>query len=228
MSKERIIHARGLSKVYDGEVSEPLTILEGVDLNLTEGESIVITGSSGSGKSTLLNLLGGMDSLTSGDLTSCGYELSRLKERELSQYRANSIGFIFQFHHLLKDFTLWENLLLPAKIKGINYSEAKERGRELLEEVGIANRAKHTPVQLSGGERQRAAIARALMNDPQLILADEPTGNLDEKNSEIIGSLLFRLVKKHKKSLVMVTHERLFADRADNHFHLSHGKIESV
>ncbi len=222
-----VVEMKNVKKEYSHpQRDENLSILKGVDFVVPQGQSVIITGSSGSGKSTFLNVLGGMDVVSSGSIVSCNYELHHLTEKQMTVYRANALGFVFQFHHLLKDFTALENLLIPAKITGIAPREAKERAEYLLNETGLSNRASHRPDELSGGERQRIAIARALMNDPKLILADEPTGNLDEGNSDFIAETLFDLVRSHNKTLIMVTHENRFAQQADRHYVLSHGKLQ--
>lgn len=208
--------------------SESLQVLKDVSFTLSEGESLIITGESGSGKSTLLNIIGGLDTLTSGTLISCGYDVGNLPESRLTRYRKESLGFIFQFHYLLKDFTALENLMFPSIISGVNFKGAREKAEKFLEEVGLKDRGKHYPSQLSGGERQRIAIARSLVNSPDLILADEPTGNLDEKNSRMVEEILFRLVKDHNKTLIMVTHDSLLAHKGDYHFHLENGSVKAL
>ena len=183
-----ILTIKNLEKVYETD-SEKLTVLKDLNLNVEEGSKIAIVGESGSGKSTLLNIIAGIDSVTSGTVVagtekSGLWEVNSLNETKMSEYRAHFIGLIFQFHYLLKDFTALENVYMPALIAGISKKEAMERAAALLEDVGVSERMNHLPSQLSGGERQRVAAARALINDPTLILADEPTGNLDPANAQ--------------------------------------------
>ncbi len=204
---------------------ETLTVLEEISLEIPENNVTVITGESGSGKSTLLNLIGGLDLPSSGEIRSCGYDVSRLAEEDLTAYRSGVVGFVFQFHFLLKDFTVLENTALPGWMAGMPRRKAEARARELLAEVGLAERLSHYPSQLSGGERQRGALARALINSPRLILADEPTGNLDADNSRKVEELLFNLVRRHERNLILVTHDRHLSGRGDSHYHLEKGKL---
>jgi len=219
-----ILVVDGVGKTYvTGD--EDLTVLTNVSLRLAPGEILAITGESGSGKSTLLNLIAGLDAPTHGTIVSAGYEVNRLSEEELTHYRARSIGLIFQFHYLLKDFTALENVMMPAYMAGTARAEALDRAADLLRQVNLSERSTHYPLQLSGGERQRVAVARSLVNNPQLILADEPTGNLDERNSRNVEELLLSLVRTHGKSLLLVTHDRGLAARAGNQLHLDKGEL---
>jgi len=220
-----ILEINELEKIYNAG-SEELVILDKLSMTLNEGSSTVITGESGSGKSTLLNLIGGLDSINKGELLSCGFPIHRMNEKQLTEYRRKSIGLVFQSHYLLKDFTALENISIPARIAGTSKKDAAEKARELIEKVGLADRADHYPSQLSGGERQRIALARSLVNDPQLILADEPTGNLDEKNSRVVEDILFSLVEDYNKTLLLVTHNLILADRVDHSYHLSCGELK--
>ena len=200
-----ILTIKNLEKVYETD-SEKLTVLKDLNLNVEEGSKIAIVGESGSGKSTLLNIIAGIDSVTSGTVVagtekSGLWEVNSLNEAKMSEYRSRFIGLIFQFHYLLKDFTALENVYMPALIAGVSKKEAMERAAQLLNDVGVADRAEHLPSQLSGGERQRVAAARALINDPTLILADEPTVNLDPANAQKIGELLFSMADNTKKRL---------------------------
>ncbi len=205
--------------------SEELPVLIDVNLIIEPNTRLILTGNSGSGKSTLLNLISGMDKLTSGSIIVDDYPVHKLDENALASFRSNSIGLIFQFHYLLKDFTALENVMLPAYMTGMDKIEAIEKARQLLIEVGLNNRLNHMPSQLSGGERQRIAVVRSLINDPGIILADEPTGNLDESNSKKVEELLFELVKNHGKTLLLVTHNTDLARKGDRQLKLENGKL---
>jgi lipoprotein-releasing system ATP-binding protein len=220
-SSPEILEVRSLRKVFRTG-SEDLTVLEGVSFSVREGTTVVITGESGSGKSTLLQLLGGLDTVSSGSILFRGEEITRRSESQLMEFRNRTLGFIFQFHYLLKDFTALENVMMPAAIAGLARGVARRRAAELLAQVGLAAREDHYPVELSGGERQRVAVARALMNDPELILADEPTGNLDERNSRSVRELLFGLVADFRKTMILVTHAAELSGLGDEHYLLEH------
>lgn len=222
-----ILDIQNLQKIYNTG-SEELKILDNLSLQIAEGRSTVITGESGSGKSTLLNLIGGLDRITGGKIYSCGFPIHELTEKQLTEYRRKSIGLVFQSHYLLKDFTAMENVAIPARIAGIDKKTAMERAEELIEKVGLGNRIDHYPSQMSGGERQRIALARSLVNDPDLILADEPTGNLDEKNSRIVEDILFSLVEDFQKSLLLVTHNLILTERVDQSYHLTCGDLKET
>jgi len=224
---ESLIIMDKISKSYKSG-DEQLVLFENLSCNIEQGESVVLTGESGTGKSTLLNLVGGLDSIDSGSLDCCGYAVSSLPEKGLTTFRQQKLGFVFQFHFLLKDFTALENLKLPAKIAGKKESEINSHSKDLLEIIGLTGRAHHYPSQLSGGERQRIAIARALMNNPDLILADEPTGNLDEKNSRIIEDILFSLTVQFGTTLLLVTHDEHLANRGGRHLHLTGGELKEL
>jgi lipoprotein-releasing system ATP-binding protein len=208
--------------------AEELHILTDVNLSVAAGETVVITGESGSGKSTLLNLIGGLDTPSGGSIEAAGYRVDSLPESELTRYRSNVVGLVFQFHFLLKDFTALENVMMPAFMTGATRDEAGERARRLLADVGLADRTEHFPTQLSGGERQRVAVARALVNEPEIILADEPTGNLDEGNSRTVENILFDLVREYGKTLLLVTHDVSLAERGEHHLHLVHGRVSTA
>jgi lipoprotein-releasing system ATP-binding protein len=205
--------------------NETLHILQGINFEIEEGKSVAINGQSGSGKSTLLNIIGGLDKADEGSVFLNGVEITSLSEKEISLYRSKQTGFVFQFHYLLKDFTALENIMLPAYIAGVKKKEAIDRARQLLADVKLENRSGHFPSQLSGGERQRVAVARSMVNDPVLILADEPTGNLDPQNSDIAAELLYESAQKRKKTLIVVTHDKKVAQRASVRFTLINGKL---
>ncbi|MBO6176675.1 MAG: ABC transporter ATP-binding protein [Treponema sp.] len=221
---ELILDVNGLKKSYVTPV-ENLVIFEDLDLQVFKGESVVIAGKSGSGKSTLLNIIGGLDHSDSGSVIMNGCDISKLKESELTAFRQKVLGFVFQFHHLLKDFTALENIFLPAYMAGMSKKNAMEKARALLADVGLSERASHLPAELSGGERQRVAVARALINDPQIVLADEPTGNLDPENAVLIGELLFNITRQYQKTLIMVTHDMNLAKKGSVRYFLENKKL---
>jgi len=208
--------------------SEEIKVLRNANLRASIGESVAVVGASGCGKSTLLNLIGGLDRLDSGFIRACGYEVDKLNEKGLTAYRSKGVGFVFQFHYLLKDFTALENVMLPALMAGIANREAKKDAEVLLERVRMGDRAPHFPAQLSGGERQRVALARALINNPSLVLADEPTGNLDEYHKSIVSNLLFSETAESGKMLILVTHSQDLASRADRCLRLSEGRLVQI
>lgn len=219
-----IITIENLEKTYKTE-SETLTILKNADLHIEEGTKAAVVGQSGSGKSTFLNIVGGLDCVTNGKVKCGNFMVSSLDEQSLAIYRSSFLGLVFQFHYLLKDFTALENVFLPAFMAGMKKKEAKEKALSLLSDVGLSGRINHLPSQLSGGERQRVAVARSLINDPQLILADEPTGNLDPVNSKMIGELLFSMVDKYNKTLLLVTHDMNLARNADICYSIKDGRF---
>ena len=220
-----IVSVTNLEKTY-ASGSETLTVLHGLNLEVDAGSKVAVVGESGSGKSTLLNIIGGIDKPTSGSVIAGKWNVGALSESDLAEYRSHFIGLIFQFHYLLKDFTALENVCMPALIAGKNRRKTQEIARSLLEDVGVADRMSHLPSQLSGGERQRVAVARALINSPELILADEPTGNLDPANAEKIGGLLFSMAEKYKKTLILVTHDLRLAEQADFQRRIVEGKLQ--
>jgi lipoprotein-releasing system ATP-binding protein len=219
-----LLEARGLAKIYRRRQGD-VTVLAGCDFALAEGEAVAVTGPSGSGKSTLLNLLGGLDDPTSGSVLHRGRELERREGTALAAWRNRALGFVFQFHFLLPDFTARENLLLPARMAGPLDAAAEARADALLAAVGLTNRATHLPAELSGGEQQRVAVARAFMNRPEVVLADEPFGNLDRTKGRDLAGLLFDLRAREGTSLVIVTHDRDLAARADRILGLSGGRL---
>lgn len=226
MSKN-IVVISNLSKTFSS-VNEKLVILDKLNFSIEETKKISIIGESGSGKSTFLNILGGLESADCGEIMAGSYPVHMLDEKSLTEYRSSFLGLVFQFHYLLKDFTALENIMLPALIAGKPKKETMERALSLLEDVKLADRKNHFPSQLSGGERQRVAVARSLINSPSLVLADEPTGNLDPLNAQTVQNLLFSVVDKHKKTLVLVTHDSNIASMTDLCYKLHDGKLEAV
>ncbi len=226
MSNE-ILRVQNVSKSFSSG-QERLEIIKNISFTIEEKTKVCITGSSGCGKSTFLNLIGGLDLADSGEIFAGEFAVHNLNEKKASKYRNEFLGLIFQFHYLLKDFSALENVMMPALIKGKNKNEIKERAEMLLNDVKLSERAEHFPYQLSGGERQRVAVARALMNNPKLILADEPTGNLDPTNARIVQELLFSIVDQHDTTLLLVTHDMNIAQRADLHYTLEGGELIAV
>ena len=229
-NSKNIIEIKDLEKTYVSD-SESLTVLKDLNLTVEQGSKLVIVGESGSGKSTLLNIIGGIDKITSGSViagTDGRWDLSKLNETEIAEYRSKFLGLIFQFHYLLKDFTALENVYMPAFIAGIPKKQAEEKAAQLLKDVGVYERKDHLPSQLSGGERQRVAVARSLINDPSLILADEPTGNLDPANAQLIGDLLFSMVEKYNKTLLLVTHDISLAKKGGQCLKIVKGRLENA
>ncbi|MCL2720004.1 MAG: ABC transporter ATP-binding protein [Treponema sp.] len=206
--------------------NETLHILKGINFEIEEGKTAAISGQSGSGKSTLLNIIGGLDRCDDGNVFIGRDEITTLNEKDISVYRSKKIGFIFQFHYLLKDFTALENIMLPAFIAGLKKKDAIERAKTLLSDFKLEDRTNHFPSQLSGGERQRVAVARSMVNDPALILADEPTGNLDPQNSEIVSELLYEGARKWNKTLIVVTHDKKVAANASVKMILENGILK--
>jgi lipoprotein-releasing system ATP-binding protein len=220
-----ILEAEGLRKLYRGGDGTPIEVLSGVDLSVVRGEFVAIVGASGSGKSTLLHLLGALDTPTSGSVRLDGLAYAEQAPDALAAVRNRKIGFVFQFHHLLREFTAQENVMMPLLIAGESEDRARSRAEELLAAVGLAGRMTHRPSALSGGEQQRAAVARALAADPVVVLADEPSGNLDHANSERLHELFARLAREVETALVVVTHNRLLAARADRVLSLDDGRL---
>lgn len=217
-----ILKATNVTKSFTSGVRQ-LDVLTGVNLTVNPGEIIAILGTSGSGKSTLLQLLGALDHPTAGRIDIDGAPLSEFNNNELSQFRSKSVGFVFQFHHLLPDFTALENVMMPARIAGCSPEQAQEDARILLAEVGLAERQEHRPSELSGGEQQRVAVARALVNNPGLLLCDEPSGNLDNKTSGELHTLLSRLHDTRGTSIIIVTHDTSLASLAGRQLRLENG-----
>ena len=223
-----VLEAQGLSKTYVGGDGGVITVLDGVDLTVERGEMVAIIGASGAGKSTLLHLLGALDRPSAGRVLVAGRELSGLDDDAVSALRNRTVGFVFQFHHLLREFTALENVMMPLRIAGTDDVSARRRAAELLEHVGLGGRVHHRPAQLSGGEQQRTAVARALAADPAVLLADEPSGNLDHGNSERLHDLFARLTSELELAMVVVTHNRSLAARADRVLQLEDGKLAQI
>ncbi len=220
------LDALDLCMTYTGGDGTPIEVLRGVSLTLGKGEAVAITGASGAGKSTLLHLLGALDRPTSGVVLVGGRDVSKLGEDELAAVRNRQIGFVFQFHHLLREFTALENVMMPALLAGLGFDEARRGAKGLLAEVGLEHREAHKPRQLSGGEQQRVAVARALVNEPLVLLADEPSGNLDTQTGARLHDVLFGLRATRDLSLVLVTHNADLAGRADRILRLDLGRLQ--
>jgi len=198
-----------------------------VNVSIQAGESVAIVGASGSGKSTLLHLLGGLDQPSSGTIELMGQDLSRCSEKQLTQLRSKHLGFVYQFHHLLPEFTALENVMMPLRIQRVKKSIAQDKAKSLLNQVGLSHRLHHKPAELSGGERQRVAIARALVTEPACILADEPTGNLDSHTADEIFQTLVNMQKEHKTALIIVTHDPKLAAKLDRTLTMKDGHLQS-
>ena len=220
MADNTIVSVRGLIKRF-GE----LMVLKGIDLDIKQGEVVSIVGPSGAGKTTLLQIVGMLDTATSGAVMLCGRDVTRLKQKEMAKIRNTEIGFVFQFHQLLPEFSARENVMMPALIAGKSFKEAGLRADSLLEMMGLAERRDHRPKQMSGGENQRVAVARALINNPRIILADEPSGSLDSKNKEELHKLFFDLRDKLGQTFVIVTHDEHLATLTDRTIHLRDGLV---
>jgi lipoprotein-releasing system ATP-binding protein len=220
-----VLEARGLKKTYRGGDGSLIEVLSGVDLSVSRGEFVAIMGASGAGKSTLLHLLGALDLPTAGEVLLEGAGYVERSPAQLAEVRNRKIGFVFQFHHLLREFNALENVMMPLLIAGTEESRARSKAEELLAAVGLAGRMTHRPAQLSGGEQQRVAVARALVADPVVVLADEPSGNLDHFNGERLHQLFATLSREFETALVAVTHNLMLANRADRILMLEEGRL---
>ncbi len=227
LQEQEVLKARGIHREFHTGEGR-LVVLAGTDMTVHTGSIVAVVGMSGSGKSTLLQILGGLDHPDGGSVFIDGEDIYSLPERELAALRSNTIGFVFQFHRLLPDFNALENVMIPGLIRGESHARASRRAAALLEEVGLRQRSTHRPAQLSGGEQQRVAVARALMNSPRLLLADEPSGNLDPRNALKLEDLLWRLARERETSLVVVTHDEELAARADCCVRLAEGILKEV
>lgn len=224
MSESGILHCQQLGMTYT-EGPNHVQVLSDINLHIEKGERIAIVGASGSGKSTLLHLLGGLDLPSSGSVWIDGQEMSGLSDKKRGLIRNRYLGFVYQFHHLLPEFTAVENVAMPLFIRGEDADKAKQKASELLAEIGLGHRLEHRPIELSGGERQRAAIARALVTEPNVMLADEPTGNLDVNTAAAVFDIMMSLNQRVGTALVMVTHDIALADKMDKRYHLENGTL---
>ena len=223
-----LLVAKAIRRVFAGGDGQLLEILRGVDVEVRRGEFVAIVGASGAGKSTFLHLLGALDSPTTGDIWLDGSRYADLDARGAAELRNRKLGFVFQFHHLLREFSALENVMMPLLIGGAAPRAARSRAEEVLAEVGLAGRMSHRPAELSGGEQQRCAVARALVHDPSVVLADEPSGNLDHANAERLHEMFFRLAREYETAVVVVTHNRQLAGRADRVLLLEDGRLTTV
>ena len=221
-NREILIKIENLKKTYLGPPK--LEVLKSLNLEIYKNEILAITGESGSGKTTLLNLIGGIDNITEGSINIAGNNIGKMNEAQLAHFRNSSLGYVFQFHNLLGEFSAVENVMIPSLMLKYNKEEAKEKAQMLLETVGLKDRMEHRIGELSGGEAQRVAIARALINKPSVVLADEPTGNLDKKNAELVRELLWNMTKQSNASLIIVTHSISIANMADRKLRLEYGE----
>jgi lipoprotein-releasing system ATP-binding protein len=224
---ESVLEARDVSRQFQ-QGPDTLDVLKSVNVSILAGERLSIVGASGSGKTTLLQILGGLDKPSSGHVLVDGRDIHALGEKERGDLRNHAMGFVYQFHHLLPEFSALENVAMPLLVRRMNTAEAKDRASEILKRVGLGERLTHRPHQLSGGERQRAAVARALVTQPKLVLADEPTGNLDGRNAESVFELMLELNRERQTSLVIVTHDLRIAARMDRALEIESGSLREV
>jgi lipoprotein-releasing system ATP-binding protein len=227
MEQGTILDAHGVWRVFEG-TKGPIEVLRGLELSVTEGEVIVIIGASGAGKSTLLHILGTLDAPDRGTVFIRGVDPQKCSPHQIDLLRNRDLGFVFQFHYLLPEFTAVENVMMPAVIGGRDRKEAEDRACALLADVGLEERLYHRPAELSGGEQQRVAVARALINEPSIVLADEPSGNLDERSSDSLHSLVGTLSRSKRQTFIIVTHKRELLDKADRGFVLAGGTLHPI
>ena len=224
---DAVIRAEGLAKTYaEGKMHTP--VIDGLELSVSRGETVAIIGASGAGKSTLLHLLGGLDVPTAGEVYVAGQRMSALSDAARGALRNRNLGFIYQFHHLLPEFSALENVMMPVLLGGGEIADARARALELLQSVGLGHRLEHKPGEMSGGERQRAAVARALVNQPACVLGDEPTGNLDDRTAAAVFGQMLELNRARATSLVLVTHDRSLARKLDRVLELREGRLHSL
>jgi lipoprotein-releasing system ATP-binding protein len=222
-----ILTVKGLVKTYQNG-PQTTEVIKGIDLTIIGGQVVIIVGPSGVGKSTLLHLIGGLDKPTAGEISIDGKNVFALGDKELAVFRNRNIGFVFQFHHLLPEFTALENVMIPGMMHDRNIGQIEQNARALLDEVGLSQRLTHKPSQLSGGEQQRVAVARSLINKPKLVLADEPTGNLDKRNSQTLYQLILSLNRKFNQTFLIVTHNELMAEQASQVIEMEDGRVKSI
>ena len=222
-----LLQGQRLSKVYD-DGSGQISVLENVDFSIYSGEMVAIVGASGSGKSTLMHLLAGLDKPSSGSVLFDGEDITRWSASKLASWRNNNLGFVYQFHHLLPEFSALENVAMPLLIRGTSAQQAKQKAQQLLQRVGLENRLHHRPAQLSGGERQRVAVARAFANQPKIIIADEPTGNLDGETAEAVYQLMLTLNQEQQTAFIVVTHDERLASQLQRSERLQRGRLVNL